>query len=186
MAIAAHTHLETLLADLHVLGQDTKALVAGLGEAQLRWRPAPEQWGIADCYEHLILSNDLYFPRLREVLAAAVRTTTPGVYRPRLFGRLFIWSVGPRNRMRVKTSPSLVPPPAAADAPQRFLAQQDTLAALIEAARHVDLQQVRVVSPVDARFTFTLGECLHFLVAHQQRHVAQARRVRDAPGFPAA
>lgn len=183
MATPAITHLDALKADLHALRQATETLVAGLSEAQLRWRPTPEQWGIADCYEHLILSSDQYFPRLRAALAAA-RTTAPGLYRPRLLARLFIWSVGPRNRMKVKTFPVLVPPPAAADAPQRFLAQQDTLAAFLEAARTVDLQQVRVVSPIDARFTFTLGESLHFLVAHQQRHVQQAQRVRESPGFP--
>ena len=42
----------------------------------------------------------------------------------------------------------------------------------------------KFASPVTRLVRITLGEVLSLMVSHTERHVGQALRTRDAPGFP--
>ncbi|HEX6532978.1 MAG TPA: DinB family protein [Gemmatimonadaceae bacterium] len=179
-------HLERLRARLDENDAATTALTTGLTPAQLLWRPAPDRWGIADCFEHLIATGAAYLPRVSAALAASPAHATPDAereYRPTWFGRMFVRASAPGGRP-IRTRGPFIPPPAAADAPARFLAQQATLRELLASAAGHDLRAIRIRSPLSRLLTLRLGECLELLVVHEQRHIQQAERVREAPGFP--
>lgn len=187
-------HLQRLRALLDENDAAATALTSGLTPAQLLWRPSPERWGIADCFEHLIATGVAYLPRVADALAAPERRRASStgadaarqeerLYRPTWFGRLFVRASGPEGRP-IKTRGPFVPPPASPDAPARFLAQQDTLRTLLADAEGRDLRAIRIHSPLSRLLTLRLGECLEMLVVHEQRHLRQAERVREAPGFP--
>lgn len=165
------------------------ALTAGLTPAQRLWRPAPERWGIADCFEHLVATGRAYYPRVGAAIAAATPAADRGRwaatdFRPTWFGGWFVRSAGPGGRP-IRTRGPFVPPAATADAPERFLAQQATLRALLHDAEGHDLRAIRIHSPLSRLLTLRLGECLEMLVVHEMRHLDQAERVLDEPGFPA-
>ena len=180
----AASHLTSLRARLDAIDAATRALVGALPAAERLRRPAPERWGVADCYGHLVATGAAYYPRVAAALAAdppptperaAVLRAAP--YRPTWFGRWFVRAAGPGGRP-IRSPRAFVPPPAQADAPERFLTQQTELRALLAAADGRDLRAVRVRSPVSPLLTLRLGECLAMLVAHEERHVGQAERVR--------
>jgi hypothetical protein len=39
-------------------------LVEGLSDEQLRWEPAPDRWSIAECFSHLNVTADQYYPAI--------------------------------------------------------------------------------------------------------------------------
>jgi hypothetical protein len=178
-------HLAALHARLDVTDAAVRALVAGLSPAQRLWRPTPDAWGIADCFEHLLTTAGLYHPRVAAALAAAPPAPADAAWRPTWFGRRFIAAAGPGGRP-IRAFRVFVPPPAAPDAPERFLARQAELRGFVVAAAGRDLRAPKVPSPLSRFLTLRLGEALHMLVVHQHRHLLQAERVRAHPAFPAA
>jgi hypothetical protein len=179
-------HLAALRARLAATAAALHAVADDLTPAQRLWRPAPERWGVADCCEHLLTVNALYVPRVAAALDAAgppdaARDARP--WRPTWFGRWFVRTAGPGGRP-IRTFRTFAPPPARPDAPERLLAAQAELHALLDRAAGRDLRVPRVHSPVTRLLTLRAGEALEMLVVHQDRHLEQAARVRREPAFP--
>ncbi|GLC24752.1 DinB family protein [Roseisolibacter agri] len=180
-------HLARLAALADANAAEAVRVVADLDAARLLWRPSPERWSVADCLEHLIATGVVYHPRIRAVLATATRDAAldDARWAPTWFGRLFVRAAGPHGRA-VRARGPFVPPPGRLDACPRLLAQQRELRALIEDAHGTDLRALRIESPLSRVLTLRLGEAFEMLLAHQQRHLAQAWRVRQSVGFPAS
>jgi hypothetical protein len=87
---------------------------------------------------------------------------------------------------RLRTTPALTPPAdvSLADAARAFEASQATLRGVVADVGGLDLRSARLRSPVAPVLRLTLGTALAMLAAHERRHLAQARRVTEAPGFP--
>lgn len=178
-------HLARLAALADANAEEVARLVTDLDATRRLWRPSPERWGVADCLEHLLVTGQLYHPALRALIDAAPRDPARDARRwsPTLVGRLFLRLVGPRGRATPAPS-RLRPPQARPDADVRLLAQQGELRRLIADAHGADLRGIRVTSPLSRLLTLRLGEALEMLLAHQQRHLAQAWRVREDARFP--
>ena len=67
----------------------------------------------------------------------------------------------------------------------RFLGQHEQLVRLMESTRGLDLERIVITSPVLGLITYSLLDGYRIVVAHEQNHLDQARRVTEAPGFPA-
>jgi hypothetical protein len=180
-------HLARLSALVDANAAEVSRVVADLDAARLLWRPSPERWGVADCLEHLITTGGVYHPRLRAVLATATHDAAleEARWSPTWMGRLFLRAVAPGGRA-VRARGPFVPPPGRIDACPRLLAQLDELRTIIVDAHGTDLRALRVESPLSKLLTLRLGEALEMLLVHQQRHLAQAWRVRRSAGFPAS
>jgi len=191
--IPAGRHLEDLGHRLDAIDSDVEDLTQGLTPTQLRWRPAPERWSIAHCLEHLIQMTDLYEDPVLAGVEGAGREPAPtgeggragGEYAPGWLGRLLIHLAGPEGKMKLRAPGSLGPPP---DVPgrvrERFATSQEHLRRLLAGAADCHLVKSRVKHPVVPLLTLGVGETLEMLIAHQRRHLEQARAVRDDAGFP--
>ena len=176
-------HLDHLAERVAATTAAARALTEPLSERQRLWRPDPKTWGVADCFEHLLTVAGQYHPRVWLALSNSSRTPD-GVYQPSRFGRWFIHSAGPDGKVKLPAPRVMLPPPPAADAPERFLESQEELLRAIDAGRPLDLQSSVVQSPVSPLLRLSLGEALTMLTVHQQRHLAQARRVTEREDFP--
>jgi hypothetical protein len=180
-------HLDGLLSEAEGVYPEAGQIVGGLDERQLLWRPAPEAWSIAECFAHLTVTGELYYPRVQQAIEETRRRglIRQGPFRPTWFGRKFIASAGPKVSFKIKAFKVFRPAPQPpADSHQGFLDQQRTLLDLIRQADGLDLSALRVPSPVSRFLALRLGEALTMLVVHEYRHLGQAARVRQAPGFP--
>lgn len=184
MSDSFQRHLDVLAHRAGTARAEVAAICEGLEPGQLLWRPGPGRWGVADCLEHLVAMGEGYHPRIRRALEEAVPAPEGGEYRPRLFGRLFLWGSGPRVRIPLPAPKVVAGGQASPDSPERFRKRQDELLELIRAAEGKDLNRTRVASPLSRFVSFTLGECLELLVGHQERHLNQARKVREHWAFP--
>jgi hypothetical protein len=84
-----------------------------------------------------------------------------------------------RSRAKFRPAARHLPRPVM----DRFAALQDAIGERLRAADGIDLRRVHVRSQV-APIRFTLGTTFRILLAHERRHIWQARQVRRAPGFP--
>jgi hypothetical protein len=187
------------LARLHTLAQEAlagyEALLEQYTPEQLAWKPSAEAWSMAGCAEHVLKTDRLYDNKLAAATksARADGKLADRDFRPRwLLRTLFYPFIRPDSSRKTKTFAVVEPgtsgdPEAAVAAIQAFAAhQRQTYLPLVSQADGLDLRRVRVVSPFTKLIKFQLGEALEIIALHQKRHLQQAQRVADAPGFPSA
>jgi hypothetical protein len=184
----SHPHLRRLLTDAEAVRAETERLRDTLTDAQLTWRPAPDAWSVADCFEHMRKVDEGYAARIEAGIGRM--ESREGAYAPGFIARNFIKFVSPDSTRKLKApraiQPGETPPSAGAAALDRFLDQQAALLRLIRAADGRDVNGGRFASPFFGLLKFSVGEGLTLLVRHEQRHLGQALRVTARPDFPSA
>jgi hypothetical protein len=188
--------LQDLLRQIDAIKADGNAVCAGLSDTQFNWRPGEGRWSVAECLVHLNLSVAATLPAFDRAIAegrAKGRTARPGVGGPirySWFSRWMIGSMEPPPKRRMKTFPIFAVPEGRTHALSRVLAEfaavRDQLAERVRRADGLDLQGNRTISPVTRLLRMPLGAYLQFVIAHDRRHLWQARQVRSAPGFGSA
>jgi uncharacterized damage-inducible protein DinB len=163
-------------------------LVRPLNDEQFTWRPAPDSWSVAQCLDHLNAAARAYLPMLDEGIATAVRRGlyTPGPYAYNWVGRLMVYVVKPTTQRRSKAPQAFLPGEGRRrdEIMAAFRAYQVQYVDRLRQASGLDLARARVTSPVARWIRMPLGSAFAMAIAHEQRHLAQARRVLETPGFP--
>jgi hypothetical protein len=181
--------IDEIVDRLNEVTRDARAAFGGLSHEKLNWKPAPERWSVAQCLDHLITINRLYFALFTEMRGGPPPPTAWERLSPLsgLFGRLLIRSLSPDNPRKTKTTRNAEPSSSDIDLGivDRFDRHQ---AELIEHIRgipgSIDRQRTIVTSPLAAFVTYSVDDCLTILVVHEQRHLQQAKRVMEAGAFP--
>lgn len=184
----ANPTLQSLFHDTATVSAQFQALVQGLDEARLRWAPRPGAWSIAQCLEHLTITEHEAQRSMCAALRRARRSRrSDRPMRPNLVGRWLISQAGPQGGRR-RVAPARLTPPGLpeAGALARFLTSQERLLDVIQAADGFDINRIVLVAPISRVLPISLGEVLAVAIAHSRRHLEQARRVRNEPGFPTA
>ena len=65
-----------------------------------------------------------------------------------------------------------------------FLDEQQKFIDFVRQCHGIDYNKTRLRSPVTALVRYSLADAFVITVVHAQRHLAQARRVRENPEFP--
>ena len=177
---------DRLTAELNASDERAIALATSLRLSQLNWKPAPGVWSVGQCLEHLAVSNEIYGRAIANGLSLAPPGSADEI-KPGWFARYFIreYIAPTEQRTRHKAPPKIRPvPDVDARILQRFLDTNTRTRALVERAKHVDVNRVRFRNPFVGWIRFTVGTGLEILSKHEQRHLLQAERVRNSPGFP--
>lgn len=180
--------MDERIGELERITAHVEATFGGLSREQLNWKPAPDRWSIAQCLDHLITINRLYFPLFASMNAGPPAPTFWERYSPfsGLLGRMLVRSLSPDNARRMKTSPKAEPSSSAIDEGivDRFARHQAELVAhMRQIPDGIDRRRTIVTSPLLSWVTYSLDDCLTMLVVHEQRHVQQAERVKASAGF---
>ena len=180
--------LETIVTQSRKNGAEAGALVSGLTDAQLNWKPAPEKWSIAQCLEHLTAASRGFNPYFVDALARGGQkfaAASPPAYRPTFMGSWLIKYVQPQNPRKLP-APKIFRPSASnvRNALDKFHEQQGEFRQFVGETEGIDYNKTRLRSPVTPLIRYSLADAYVITVLHEQRHLAQARRVREMPGFP--
>lgn len=186
-----HPDLQEMLRQLDAIKAEAHAVSAGLSESQFNWRPGEGRWSIAECLVHLNRSVTATLPAFDRAIAegrAKGRTAEGGgPARYGWFSRWMIASMEPPPKRRMKTFPIFQVPVGGshtlAKVLPEFIVTRDQLVQRIRQADGLDLTRNRTVSPVTRLLRMPLGAYLQFVIAHDRRHLWQARQVRNAPEF---
>lgn len=168
--------------------REAERLVAGLTEADGAWRPAENSWSVAECLDHLATANRVYVEAMR---APAMRARVEGRTRqrpalPGFFGGMFARSLEPPpSRLSKLKAPGKIRPrtaPPLSDAFDAFMKSQLDARAFLREFAEIDLAGVTFPNPFIGGLRFSLATGLHVIVAHNKRHLWQARRVLEKSG----
>jgi len=179
--------LPTVITEANSIAAETKSTFGRLTPTQLNWKPSPERWSVAQCFEHLLTSNKGFFPRIDGVLAGIKPTfwqRMPVV--PGLAGRLLIKSLDPKSTRKIRAPKKFQPAqsdisPSVLD---DFVDQQAKIVEKMKATEHLDLEKIIITSPVAAAITYSMMDAYRVIVVHERRHFEQARRVTEEAAFP--
>lgn len=179
--------IEGFLIQSLAINQDVPGIVNGLSRAQFNWQPGPDRWSIGQCIEHLNITTERYLPVLRQAQADARARgrLRSGPYALGLVESWFLRSMEPPPRRRFRSGKGFV---ATADLDpattmERFRTLNAQFDECIRAAEGIDLKTVKVKSQFGP-VSWTMNGTFLLLLAHQRRHLWQAREVRKEPSFP--
>lgn len=183
-----HSELEEYLRQIAAVKVDAQQLVAGRSDAEFNRQPAPGRWSAAECLDHLNAARKVLPAIDRTIADAAARgLRSEGPFRYGRFTRWMIRTFEPPPRRRFR-NPKIFEPvheSLARDAVLRgFLSSRDELAARVREADGLDLKRAIVVSPVSRFIRMPLGGYFAFLLAHDRRHLWQARQALDTGAAP--
>ncbi len=190
MATAPLRHdLQQLLDELDAVDRAVDTLVTPLSDAQFFWQPnAGRSWSIAQCLEHLAVGNTVYGKGIAGGLAAARARglTGGGPIASTVFGRLFVNSMEPPVKRRMRAPSKILPPPGMTreEIMRLFREAHARIREQIRAAAGIDVNRATFVNPFIRIVRMRVGTAFRVITAHDRRHVWQAENVRNAPGFP--
>ncbi|HET9785873.1 MAG TPA: DinB family protein [Pyrinomonadaceae bacterium] len=169
------------------VASNTRFTFGHLTPSQLNWKPSPERWSIAQCFDHLIAVNKAYFPVIDNVLAGKKRTLWESMpVLPGLMGKMVIKAVEPTSTRKFKARKNFEAAQSniSGSIINDFVDHQAEVVDKMKATQHLDLDKIIITSPVAAVMTYSLIDAYRIIVVHEQRHFQQAKRVTEETGFP--
>jgi hypothetical protein len=181
--------LQTIASETEKVGGEARRLVADLTDEQLNWKPAPDSWSIAQCLNHLAATSEKFDQDFaKAIVRGREKQPASGAarYRPTLLGGWLVKQLSPDAKRRMPAPKVFRPSESSAikGALERFLRQQAKFLSLVNDAQGINYNKTRLRSPVTPLMRYSLADAFVMTVVHGQRHLAQARRVRETSGFP--
>jgi DinB superfamily len=175
---------------IEAVTNDARDLLAGLSQAQINWSAAHGHWSIAECLDHLTVTNREMIEHIKEAIndARTKGLTGRGPFRYGMIGNAIVRSMEPPVKMKFK-APGIFKPRAEQSlevVARDFFAVQDEVLSLINEANGINLARAKVTSPVLKWMKLSLGQAFGLIATHERRHLWQARQVKINPSFPAA
>ena len=180
--------LADVRAELVRIADDAGSNFGPLDAQQLHWQPESGRWSAGQCLQHLVTANRL----MLQQAARALDGTHPRTLwqrlpvLPQLLGPALIRSQAPTATRKFTAAPAATPASdVPADIVAQFLDQHRAALEQLSALEESTLARAIMVSPFIRVVTYSVLDGWRLIVAHDRRHIEQARRVLAAPGFPA-
>ncbi len=170
------------------LSQRAQVEFSHLSPAALQFKPAPGQWSIAQCLDHICVSDSQYFSLFDQLKN---NTYQPGWWARNnpwsyFLGDLMIQQLGSEVKRKYK-SPSIFLPSESQVHPdifQTFIKHTEQMRLRFsEIASHYQKGTI-VASPASAFVTYPVSKLIPLLILHTERHLNQAARIKKHPQFP--
>jgi hypothetical protein len=173
-----HEQIADLIAQLHAATAEGRVIVGSHPPEVLASRPAEGRWSAVECISHLVVTSEGYVPLMSGALKANVPVGGTLRYKMDAPGWLIARSLEPPVRLRARTVHEFLPRPfgSATEALARFEELQEGTERVLESAEGYDLNRIMLVSPFNRRVRYNLYSCFQIVLAHQRRHLWQARR----------
>ncbi len=168
--------LENAVKDIiHIVQTD----FATYSPRELNWKPTPEKWSVSECLEHLNMYSRYYNPAIEKAIQEKSHFVSVKDFKSAWIGNFAVKSVHPGHTKKQKTLKRLNPihselPPTVLE---DFLTHQQKLQDIISKSRSVNLNKIKIPAEVAKLLKLRLGDCLRFVVVHEQRHIQQAKAV---------
>ena len=180
--------LPKLIDEANAIADDAQKSFGHLSPTQLNWKPSPNQWSVAQCLDHLIVINSAAFPVVEQIVRDGYKPTLQQrlPILPRFFAWMVLKAVSPEGKSKYKAARHVEPSSStiAADIVNRFKAHQQELIRHMKMAEKLDLSKIIITSPVASFATYSALDAYKIAVTHERRHLLQAKRVMEMPGFP--
>ncbi len=188
MGTSKENEIDQLIKHAKAVDEDVKSTFCGFSARKLNWKPSEKVWSVAQCLEHLVVTNDLYFENIQKV--------ADGTHRNNFFSRIplttdiigFVMKkvLSPDRKPKMKTIGMFKPSSSeiSEDILEKFGKNQSRLIALMEASKAFDCNMIKVAEPIGSFVNLRLFDAFEVLVIHEQRHLIQAKGVFGLEDFP--
>ncbi|GAB4041483.1 DinB family protein [Spirosoma jeollabukense] len=156
-----------------------------LTDEQLRWKSAPDRWSIVECLQHLNLAERFYIRNIQHKVDRLGLLQTNPTDQPVVsdwVGKAMLFAVDPTVKIKLPAPGMIRPRPAAdltpADVLRQFVELQTLLLSLLDKAVYLDWNREKLMSLFGNWLKIRLGDALRMLIAHTERHLNQAMRVK--------
>lgn len=185
----ASDFLQMVMEEADKNSHEARGLAVELSDEQLNWTVAPEKWSIAQCLDHLAVTGehfDKYYTDAIKRGREKWRVREPIQYRPTFVGGWLLKQVTPETTRKLP-APKVFRPSQSftiKGSLERFLKQQSVFLNFVRDGAGLDYNRIRLRSPVTRLMRYSLADAFVVTVLHGQRHLGQARRMRETAGFP--
>jgi DinB family protein len=191
VSASSPVYVRNLVHTLDQIDAMVRRLVREVTERQIHWQPpGGRSWSIAQCLDHLTVTNSLYVTAIRQAVddAKPDRAAPNTAIRPGLLERLFLWNTEPPPKVKLRAAAQIDPNPQRkrGDLWFAFAHAEERIRRLMIESAAIDVNRTRFVNPLLRGIRFTIGTGFLIVLAHNRRHLWQAQRVRETAGFPAA
>lgn len=173
--------------EIAVLRQSVQAEFGGLSERELNWKPHKDKWSIAQCFEHLITADAMYFPAFDRILQ---RTHSPLLWQrlpllPDIIGSLMVKNLERVPTRKFKTIAMFEPSQSAISMEIRkeFIRHLERVEQHLRAFAEMESSRVVISLPISPIIVLPVFDALTMIVNHEHRHLWQAAQVRSAVNF---
>ena len=177
---------------------EMQSLIGNLSEEQATTQPQNGtqngtqngSWSVAGCLDHVARTNRAYLANMVTAAASARanQKMRRGAAKPGIVGRFFIRQLEPPIKPGRKIrAPKTIHPPATvslAEGSASFLESQQEIRAFLHANADLDLARVMFRNPFIPGIRFSLATGLCNLLAHERRHLWQAKRAIESLRLP--
>ncbi|MGE5518913.1 MAG: DinB family protein [Candidatus Dadabacteria bacterium] len=179
--------LSGLIKDVQKI-KESAAYFDSVDKNKMVYCPEKGKWSIVQILEHLNAYNRLYLPEIEKQLSVISRDNNSW-FESGFWGEMLIKAIKPTNVFEIKnkkkTSRKFNFPNSlnVDNVLKEFNQHEDRLLFLLELARDKDLNKIRLPLTITNMIKLKLGDVFRFIVAHQQRHMIQARNTLKTIGI---
>ena len=178
---------------INQLQADVRHIIAAAEHLQtadpvkLNYSPAENSWSVAQVLEHLNAYNRYYLPAIEKSMVHISRDTSAW-FIPGFWGSYFTKMMMPKNVFEIKNKMRAMKSYCPANGLnveavfKEFFQHQNKLLHLLDVAKRRNLNSIRIPITITKLIRFKLGDTFRFLIAHEQRHMIQARNAIKAVG----
>lgn len=178
----------TLLQQVDVLLNTAREQLLPAHDNILLRQPAPDKWSAVQCLDHLNAYARFYIPRIEKAIQGKLAGSLPPapspVFKSGWLGNYFTNMMLPKADghpgMKMQ-APKGYRPLADLNAKQvvnEFIDWQERAKQLLEQSKLVNLESIKIPTTLGNWLKFSLGDTFRFVIAHEQRHMAQALRAK--------
>lgn len=153
--------------------------------AQTLLKPAVNGgWSIAQCLAHLNSYGRFYLPAIAHAIDHPAGDASIINFKSGWLGNYFTRMMQPGNSTKKYRSPKDHAPVADLDAAAviaEFIEQQERLIMYLRKAKSVNINATRVPISISKWVRLKLGDTFRFLIAHNERHLLQAKKHLEEP-----
>ena len=172
-------HIEN---ELQILTAAYTELCKGLTAKQLNWKPNATTWSLAQIVDHIIVVNETYYPVVEQLRAGTYQVPFIGRFSlmTNFFGNLIYQSVEPQRKRKIKTFPIWEPQNSdiRPDILEVFARHQSEFARFVRSCDDLVAAGTVISSPASRVIVYKLEKAFEIVVAHEWRHLEQAKEVR--------
>ncbi len=155
--------------------------IAGLSEAQLNFKPAPDKWSVADCVKHIAVTEQGLWQMTNGSIQAAANPEKRADIKAT--DEQVVKMIESREH-KVKTAPQMEPQntpyKSMQEALESFKTNREKLIEYVKTTND-DLRNHVASLPMG---TYDSYQMVLFIAAHSSRHTQQMEEVKADPNFP--
>jgi len=173
--------LDELSSDIRTILVYTETLKSKTTE-ELSKPAADGGWSAAQVLEHLNFYAAYYLPEIEKGMSSS-NSNAKSFFKSGWLGNYFTNMMAPKADGQVKSkmkSPKNAIPAKTLDGKKEletFITYQHQLLNVLEIAKKVNLNKLRIATSLSKLIKLKLGDTFRFIIAHEQRHIEQIKRV---------